>query len=165
MEEVAIIPQKNMKTRNLNLRMKKSAKCLVSNTFLTPDNKKRYLHLKTHSLSPKIKRLRTPKTRAFDNISDCVMIPRKTHIAVLLRASCRFDSCWSRHSLYNNIIKPLYNLNFSHCLFGIICLHSELDKKQNLIWDLFWLFFLNLVRRRTIISSWTILRLFIFPRF
>lgn len=28
-----------------------------------------------------------------------------------------------------------------------------MDKKQNLIWDLFWLFFLNLVRRRTIISS------------
>ena len=48
---------------------------------------------------------------------------------VLLRLKCRFDSCWSRHSLYNNIIKPLYNLDFSHCLFGIICLYSELDKK------------------------------------
>ena len=67
--------------------MKKSAKCLVSNTFLTPTNKKRYLHLKTHTLPQKTNRPRAPKTRVFGNILHYAVIPQKTHIAVLLRDS------------------------------------------------------------------------------
>lgn len=57
--EVVTIPQKNMKKKKPNLRTKKSVKCTVSNTLLTPPRENEYFYPKTHGLPQKVNRPRT----------------------------------------------------------------------------------------------------------
>lgn len=85
--------------------MRKFAKCLVSNSFLTPSHQIKHSYPKIHNPSHKINRPRPSETQAFGNISHYVMAPQKTHIAVLLRASCRFDSCWEYSRRYWGVQK------------------------------------------------------------